>query len=795
MIRNYLLVALRQLGRNKLYSLINILGFALGLTVCMVITLYVYDDLSYDRMHSKADRIVRQYTIDHAAGVTSSYVGITNPPMPAKMKEVVPEVEDAVRVSHWGQAPLQRDPEHAVMTEHLLAAGPEFFNIFDFELIRGDRATVLSEPDVILLTPEMAHKLFGDDDPIGQTITVGGPQNEVRVAGIVADCPNNSHLQYDAIFSLHETEDFEQWLTNWNSLAAIGYLLLKPGADLAHVEAEAQRLWAENGEVDVWEPKIQPLLDIHLKSAHMLYDYNSAKSDITQVYALLVIGVFVLLIAAFNFMNLSTARSLKRAREVGMRKVVGARRREMIVQFLGESILTTLIATIIAVVAVELLLPTLNNFFQKSLTLDILTNPVVAPTLIGFGIFVGVLAGFYPAVVLSSFKPVTVLKGEYRSGKGGVRLRQILVVGQFTVSVALIAGTLIVSQQLQFIRKMNPGYNRENVLTFTVGGQQFGPLRPVLMEQLAKLPDVVSISASTNVPGRTHGRTGIDPEGVDEESTWIVSAVTIDDKFLDNLQIGLVDGRNFSPEFGADTTSSILINEAAAKHLNWDDPVGMHMYTGPDSARQEFTVVGVVQNYHFASMKHQIEPMVFWYDPDGGGVVTVRLRAGQVHQGIAAIQKVYNEVIEGQPFEFTFLDDEFNDLYQDDRNFANVVRGFSVLAIVIACLGLLGLSAYAAETRRKEIAVRKVLGSGEGRILGMLAVEFLKLVLIASVISAPLAYFGMQRWLEEFVYRIDLTALPFVMAALIAMAITMLTVSWQAWRAARTRPAMVLRAE
>ncbi|MCB2212679.1 ABC transporter permease [bacterium] len=795
MIRNYLLVALRQLGRNKLYSLINILGFALGLTVCMVITLYVYDDLSFDRMHESGDRIVRLYTIDHAAGVSSAHVGITNPPMAPKLVETVPEVETGVRVSTWGQVPMRLEDETTINTQNMIAAGPSFFDVFDFEVLRGDAAAALSEPEQMLLTPTLAKRLFGDEDPIGKTVEIGGSRTAVQVTGIVAECPNNSHLQYDAIVSLHETENFQQWLTQWNSLSITAYLLLKPGTDPMQVEEAAKQIWAENGEVDVWEPKVQPLLDIHLHSSHMLYDNNFAKSDIDQVYALLVIGGFVLLIAAFNFMNLSTARSLNRAREVGMRKVVGARRSQMIGQFLGESILTTLIAMTVAVVAVEVLLPSLNDFFRKSLELNLIGSPTTLPILIGIAALVGVLAGFYPAIVLSSFRPSTVLKGEYRRGKGGSRLRQALVIGQFVVSAGLIASTLIVSQQLHFIRTMNPGYDRENVLTFTAGGNQSAELRPVLLEELQKLPEVVSASASWNLPGRTHGRTGVEPEGTSEDETWIVSQNVIDHRFLANLDIGLVEGRNFSTEFGSDTTSSILINEAVARTLGWDDPVGMHIFQGQDSTRQEFTVVGVVQDFQFASVRHEIEPMVFWYSPIGGGTIAVRLAAGQVNEGVEAVERVWNEVVSGEPFEYSFLDDEFNDLYQDDRNFASVVRGFSVLAIVIACLGLLGLSAYAAESRRKEIAVRKVLGSGEGRILGMLAVEFLKLVLIASVIAAPLAYFGMQRWLEEFVYRIDLTVIPFVLAALIAMAITMLTVSWQAWRAARTRPAMVLRAE
>jgi putative ABC transport system permease protein len=795
MIRNYLIVAFRQLGRSKLYSLINILGFALGLTVSMIIVLYVYEDLTFDRMHSKADRVVRLHTIDHALGVTSNHVGITSPPMVPKMVEVLPEVEDGVRISAWGEVPIRLDAETTVITENMIAAGPSFFNLFDFQMIQGDRETALAEPQTILLTPSLAKSLFGDEDPIDQSVMVGGGQTIARVAGIIEECPTNSHLQYDAVVALHVTEDTQAWLTQWRSLAIMGYLLLTPEADMASVEAEAKRIGEENIGVPVWEPVLQPLLDIHLRSSHMLYDYNYAKSDIAQLYALLVIGVFVLLIAAFNFMNLSTARSLKRAREVGMRKVVGARRSQMVVQFLGESILTTLIAMLIAVVAVELLIPSLNTLFHKHLTMNILGNPVVIPTLLALGVVVGVLAGFYPAVVLSSFKPVTVLKGEFRGRKGGSLMRQILVIGQFTVSVALIAGTLIVGQQLKFIRDMNPGYDRQNVLSFMAGGREIGPNRAALIDELQKLPEVVSVSASGNLPGRTHGRRGIEPEGTSEEETWIVSANTIDERFLDNLQIGLASGRNFSPEFGADTTSSILINEAAARQLNWDDPIGKMIFTGEDSTRQEFQVVGMVEDYHFASMRHEIEPMVYWYSPTGGANVAVRLQAGKVHEGIAAIEQVWHDIAGNQPFEYSFLDDEFNDLYRDDRNFAGVVRGFSVLAIAIACLGLLGLSAYAAETRRKEIAVRKVLGSGEMRILGMLAVDFLKLVLIASVIAAPLAFFGMQRWLEGFVYRIDLTVVPFMLAGLIAVAITMFTVSWQAWRAAMTRPALTLRSE
>ncbi|MCB2200818.1 ABC transporter permease [bacterium] len=794
MFKNYLVVALRNLTRNRLYSLINIAGFAIGLAVCLLIFLYIQDDLSFDRFNPDADRIYRVYTIDSARGVSSSYVGITMPAMAEALKNNVPEVENSVKLSNFGEV-LVGENLHQVRTESMFGVQQSFLEIFGFKLLRGDEKTVLDSPGNVLLTPELANRIFGDEDPIGQALAVEGSPYESKVTGIIEAPPSTSHLQFDALFAMVRNEQNEQYWDSWGSLSMVSYIKLAEGANTDTVQAKAIRLARDNGVPEYFTPQIQPILDLHLHASHMLYDLNSSKSDASQVRALGIIAIFVLIIASVNFMNLSTARASRRAKEVGLRKVVGAGRHQMTWQFLSESVLLTFIATVFAVVLVEAMLPYVNNLTDKSMVLNLAGSPQMILGLLATVLVVGTLSGLYPALVLSGFNPAVVLKGEFKGSKQGILTRRILVIGQFAISIALIVGTLVVSNQLRYITTMDPGYDRDQVLLLSLFFPGVEEPFSILRDKLREMPEVAGIGNSSNVPGRLHGRNGVRPEGLDEDRPWIVSVNTIDEHFLPNLGIEIVEGRNFSPEFGTDDSLAVIINQAMARSLGWEEPLGKRVNVGGPDTENFLNVVGVVEDYHFATVRHQIEPLMFYYDPTPGGLMSVRIQAGSLQPTMRKIEQAWNEVFPSRPFEFSFMDDEFNEQYRSDKTFAQVVSTFSILAVLIACLGLFGLASYTTEQRRKEIAVRKVLGSGEGQIVMMLASDFLKWVLLANVIAWPIAWFAMREWLNDFIYRVDLNVVPFLGATLAALLIALLTVSAQSMRAARTNPAEALRQE
>jgi len=788
MFRNYLLVAFRNLTQNKVYSLINILGFALGLTICILISLYVYNDLSFDRFHTKADNIYRMYTIDSAQGVSSSHVGITMPALPPALLETVPEVEASCRIRGFGEERFTLD-ENSIQTEALILAEQSFFDIFDFTLISGDKQTCLTEPNALLLSPQMAKTLFGDEDPIGKSVTHPRFENIV-VTGIIEPSPENSHIRFDAVMSIDDSAEF---FSPWGSLQITAYLLLAEGTDPNFVVEQAIKLKEENGTPEFWTPQLQPFMDVHLHSSHIIYDSNYSEGDYSQVRALSVIALFVLLIASINFMNLSTARSAKRAREVGLRKVIGAQRFQMVLQFLGESVFLTTISTAIAIILAKLALPSMNNLSGRNLEFLPFSNPEVLFLLLGVAVLVGIISGIYPAEILSRFKPAVVLKGNFKSSKSGILMRRFLVIGQFSITIALLIGTLVVVSQIYFVLNRDPGYDRDQVVILEHRSRNV-EVRNTLLDRLDTLPSILAYGTSSTLPVRGHPRTGVNPEGSDPDNPWIMSINTISPGYLDALGMEVVEGRAFSPDFPSDSTTAVMLNEAAVSQIGWDSAVGKKILSGdPEQPDQE--VIGVIGNYNFASVRETIEPMIYSMDTRPSYIISVKLEGGNIQNAIRDIEKLWVEIDPETPFQYSFLDDEFSDIYTGDHNFATVVGIFSSLAIIIACLGLFGLASYSTEQRRKEIAVRKVLGAGEGVIVRMLTIDFIKWVAIANVIAWPVGYFAMTKWLDGFVYKIDLTIWPFLIAGLTAAFIAILTVISQSLRASRTNPSLALRVD
>ena len=787
--KNYLITAIRNLKKHKGHSLINIMGLAIGMAASLLIFLYVHNELSYDMFHSKADRIQRVLLLDKSMGVSNTYAGITFVAQGPETPNDIPEVEEAVRIMGRGRQPL-RIGDRRIYTRDMAMVDPSIFKIFDFKLTEGDPDSALQESFTAVLTKEMATTLFGEEDPMGKTFIWG--EEDVRVTGILGDIPRTSHLQFDVMISLNfpdEEGSLGQNLRSWGWISAPTYVLLREGASDENLEEKLIGVLRKNGIKENFAVTNQALKDVHLRSKNVVFDgHNRNKGDISNVYSMAAVAFFILLIAIFNFMNLSTARSHSRSKEVGMRKVVGARRRQLIWQFLGESLLLCVCGLVIAFGLVALALTYLKSAFDLDLDLGILAHPPIAAGIVIGTLLTGLLAGSWPSFVLSSFRPTLVLKGASKGGSKGMSMRQVLVVVQFAISIALIIGSGIVYQQINFIKTRNMGYDREQILNFTFN-QETAAQHDTLVEKLGQSPDILSSSSSGNLPGRTMGRTGMQPDGIDQTDPWIVSSMSMDEYFIETLGLELVEGRNFSREFGTDAEEAVIINQAAVASIGWEEPLNKTFEDG------QLKVVGVIKDFHFATLRHVVEPLVIRFRPGAYGFLSLKLRAGAIPDAIAHLKAVWNELLPGHPLEFTFLDDEFNMQYRREQSFGSLTRGFTVLAIFIACLGLFGLASQTVEQRTKEIGIRKVLGAGVGSLVTLLAKTYLKLVLLANLIAWPVAFFMMKRWLADFVYRIEIGIGIFVVSMVSAAVISLLTVSYHSLRAANTDPVRALRYE
>ncbi len=561
--KNYLITAIRNLKKHKGHSLINIMGLAIGMAVSLLIFLYVNNELSYDMFHSKADRIQRVLLLDKSMGVSNTYAGITFVAMGPEIPKNIPEVEEVVRIMGRGRQPL-RIGDRRIYTREMAMVDPSIFKVFDFGFAEGDPDTALQESFTAVLTREMATTLFGEEDPMGKTFMWG--EEDVRVTDILANIPRASHLQFDVMISLNfpdEEGSLGQNLRSWDWISAPTYVLLREGADASNLEEKLIGVLRKNGIKENFAVTNQPLKDVHLRSKNVVFDrHNRNKGDIGNVYSMAAVAFFILLIAIFNFMNLSTARSHSRSREVGMRKVVGARRRQLIWQFLGESVLLCVCGLVIAFGLVGLALTYLKSAFDLHLDLGILLHPPIAAGIIAGTLFTGLLAGSWPAFVLSSFRPTQVLKGGTKIGSKGMGMHRVLVVVQFAISISLIIGSGIVYQQINFIKTRNMGYDREQILFFSFN-QETTAQYDTMVEKLAQSPAILSLSSSGNLPGRTMGRMGMQPDGIDQTDPWIVSGMSMDEHFIETLGLELIEGRNFSREFGMDAEEAVIINQRA----------------------------------------------------------------------------------------------------------------------------------------------------------------------------------------------------------------------------------------
>ena len=801
MIKNYFITAIRNMLRHKGFSLINILGLAIGLAAFLLITIFVRYELSFDGMHKK--NIYRLDEVQSFEGmVAPQNVALSMYPMASTLNAEFPEITKATHIYGFEKYSFNNG-EKKIYLPKIFMADSSFLQVFDFPLVHGDRATALTEPTSLLLTEESAAKIFGKENPIGKTIVhYGGDTVTFKVTGILKNIPKNSHLQFDGIASFKNIEDPE-WLNGWGGNWVNTYLELAPNTNIAALESKFPAyLRKHKGEEGVKNYKLflQSLKTVHAGSVNVTHDYNNfQKFDSRYTYIFSILAILVLVIACINFINLSTALSSSRAKEVGIRKSVGAFRLQVAGQFIGESILVSLFALVVALGIIYLSLPFLRNLTERDLQLPLSSQPIMFLFLIGLAIAVGFLSGLYPAAFLSGFNPSRVLKGLIENVGGRPTMRNTLVIGQFSAAIILIIGTLLATQQLIFMQRQPTGFNREQVVIIPlsrVANQKYDALKQELLKNTA----ITGVTGSGQRLGNNFHQSNArfkSDSGMRELTT---SQVLVDFNYLAFYNIQLLEGRNFSEGRG-DNGRGYIINESMAKELLKDKPgtplrslIGKSYAMGWEDSLG--TIIGIAKDFNFNSLHHKIETLTMEVKKEWGySEMSVRIDGNHAQQALNYISNVWSKMVPDLFFDYTFLDDHFAKLYQSDKQVSVVMSILAGLAIFIACLGLFGLATFTAQRRTKEIGIRKVVGASVFQITALLSKDFLKLVLVSFIIAVPVAWIGMSKWLEDFAYRINISVWVFVVAGICAIAIALLTISFQSIKAALANPVKSLRSE
>jgi putative ABC transport system permease protein len=783
MYRHYLKNVWRHFKRHKGYSFINISGLAIGLACFILILIYVRDELSYDRYHKNATRIYRLAFTENREYKTVNYPITSGGIAPALIAEV-PDVLNAVRFMRpYDQLVTWRDRQF--YEERIFYADASVFDVFSFSLIQGDAKTALAEPGTVVITRDMARKYFGDEDPMGKVLTLGAGR-DFTVTGVLRGIPRNSHFRFDMLFSMKSLE--KDLAEEWRRSSCYTYLMVNDHfvpSDFEAVFPDFFKKYRVKG--DQRQFYLQPLTAIHLHS-HLEREIEP-NSDIAYIYILSTIALFVLLIACLNFVNLSTARSANRAKEVGMRKVAGASRARIVRQFLAESILMTALALVLALCLIQVVMPAFNRLADKELALGLLNPGLMILGLAAITVAVGAAAGAYPAFFLSAFEPVRVLMGRLKVGPKGSSFRKILVLIQFSLSSFLIIGTIVTRRQLDFIQNKNLGFDKDQVVVVPAEDRGTQKAYPALKTELLRSSKIAIVSAATNVPGMSINHDFFIPEGQDKEVT--IGHILVDYGYIQSLGLEIKEGRDFSAEHGDVFGTAHLLNEAAATMLGRESAVGKRL-------TQNGRVIGVVKNFHFLSKYQAIDPLVIsLFPPDSEyiGQVIIKIHPGSIKETLDFLENKWRMLVPGRPMNYYFLDEYYEALYRREQKLSSVFSCFAGLAVFIACLGLFGLASFTAEQRKKEIGIRKVLGASAAGLVGFLSMEFTKWVVLANVIACPVAYCIMGRWLRNFAYRISIGAGVFALAVTVAMVIAFFTVSFQAVRAALANPVDSLRCE
>ena len=799
MFKNYLKSALRNIKRHKGYAFINIAGLAIGMACCILILMYITTELSYDRYHENTDQIFR-LGLDANMGGSSVVTPISNVPSAPTLVQGYPEVLDAVRIRTVSKRSVTY--EDKVFYENgILYADNSIFQVFTFPMIKGDPNTALKPAYTIVLTEETAKRYFGNDNPLGKILKYNN-QYDFTVTGVIENVPQNSHFTFDMLCSYETLYDLDrEAMEEWLNFRDYTYLLLSEGFDHRELENKFPALiekymgdWlkALGGEIEFF---LQPLTSIHLHSN--LENEIRANSSITYIYIFTAIGLFILCIACINFMNLATARSSTRAKEVGIRKVIGAERKELIWQFLGESLIYSIFSLMIAILFVRLAMPFVKSLSGREMSLNLAEMPWLVPSFVGLVVLVGLVAGSYPALFLSSFRPAQVLKGNLKAGSANSRLRSFLVVAQFIISISLIIGTGIILSQIKFMKNKDLGFEKENVLVIEVRDKSIRQSFESIKAEIRKIPGVLSVSSTSLVPGQEPSVQPFIPEGYTEKQAQLMETFRVDHDFFPTLGMEIVKGRNFSPEYGTDSSSAVIINETAAKRYNWEDPIGKTIRVPGDEIGkwETFTVVGVIKDFHRTSLHSVIAPQIIGNDPSNFDELAIRINPENSDNTLSLIREKWKEVDPTRPFDFLYLDGLIDRLYGAEERLSDIFSAFSVFAIFIACLGLFGMASFAAEQRTKEIGIRKVLGASVPGVVVLLSKDFLKLIVVANVIAWPLAYFGMNKWMQNFAYKSGIGIWVFFITGILAVGIALATVSYQSIKAALLNPVDAIKYE
>lgn len=802
MFRNYFTVGLRNILKDKFYSLINVFGLMLGIVSCLFIAIYIHDELSYDRFHSKADRIYRVVEFIETEGSGERSSSMPFPTGPTLAEDYTNLVESQVRFFNF-QSPTilvtERDSRKEFNEPRVLFVDSTFFQIFDYDVIKGDKATALQNPNSVLLTETTARRYFGDTDPMGKILQIEGRQ-DVMVTGVMPDPPHNAHFHFDFLISFSTLRNFyngnypQTWY--WNPCWT--YLLLKENARPKQLEEQfpafIKKYFPEFIQADT-RMALQPLTGIHLKS-DLEFELEANSSE-DNIYVFTVIGMVILFIASMNFMNLSTARSAKRAKEVGLRKTLGSQRRQLVLQFLLESLVVVLVAIVLAVISAALLLSFFNDLAGKSIDYKVFLQPSILATLFLIFVVVGVGSGLYPAFVLSSFIPIKVLKDSQVKGGRGAVLRKALVVAQFSLSIIMIIATLVANDQLEFLRKSDTGFDEDQILYVSALRSPITRTYPAFKKELEQRSDVESITGVLDVLGAKHQGDNFRFEGMDKSKLF--SVMWINHDFFKTFGLDIVAGRAFEENITTDDSLALIVNESLVRQLGWtpDQAVGKpfeyNQYNGQ--------IVGVVKDFNFVSKHKRIEPLVLQLRSHPGHFsfslkyVAIKLKSDHLPETVAAIEEKWKELVPGRPFDYFFLDQELDKLYKDEERLGKVASVFSLLAVIVACLGLFALASFMAEERRKEIGIRKVMGSSVPQIVMLLSKDFSKLIVIAFLIACPLAWYAMYTWLNNFAFHIGINWLVFIAVGVITLIIALLTISYRSLQAALANPVKTLRHE
>jgi putative ABC transport system permease protein len=809
MLTNYLKIALRSLLRQKSYSAINIIGLALGMACCLVLALFVQEELSYDTDAPNNNRIYRTVgTIVSPKEGTTTVLPISQFPLAPALKVGFPEVERAVRLNANGNT-LLANGATKFLEKRVMYADDGYFQMFPSEFIAGNPQTALSNPANIVLTEELARKYFGTENPLGKTLRSDNGES-YTVSGVIKNLPTNRHIRFDALvpmgtlLSRWKRDGIEvnrAWMMFTNQYT---YIQLREGSSVQALRAKFPAL-IDNNMRDLLKRigitfalDVQPLREIHL---HPLTGEIQPQGSITTLRVVGAIALVILVLACINFMNLSTARSTRRAREVGMRKVFGAVRSRLMVQFLSESVVISLIALVLALVLVEIALPLVNRLLETQLSVGYASNASQLLAFVGFALVVGIAAGTYPALVLSNFAPIRVLKGAFMRTTSGAMLRKGLVIAQFTISVALVAVTIVVLRQLDYTQTKNLGFQKEQLLTIALPTDSlFQTRRESMKAALRQIPGIEAVAGAEYVPGDDgNSQNPIKLEGAPMEKHIVVKRFFVDEDFVRTMGLTMAQGRNFNASMPTDASEGFLLNEAAVKALgigaNGKQTLGTRLEWYGDGPERKGALLGVVKDFHFESLHSAISPAVFVMSKSSISRFVVRMNTSDVRRTMAQIEQVWNRFAPNSVFEYSFVDDNFGKLYIAEQRTGRIVTTFAGVAVLIACLGLFGLAAFSAEVRTKEIGIRKVLGSSSWGIVRLLSKDFLQLVVVAIVVATPLAYWAAGKWLQDFAYKIDLSADVFMLSGAVAVAVAFLTVASQAWRAARANPVNALRSE